>query len=146
MGMCMGTGMGTLAEIAGLKSISPQELKIINFCQVCADKALRQKVFELNSERSWEKVKDTVRAFDTAKDMEEKFTPKKGEKIQHISGSFGAQREERPTGRSSEKFSRERKKEKEGRREGERETGEKVRKRDKNKGVLAMWRSVRPLP
>ena len=41
-----------------------------------------------------------MRAIDTAKDMEEKFTPRKGEKIHLMSGSSGARGGERPRGRS----------------------------------------------
>lgn len=43
--------------------------------------------------RSRENVKDTVRVYDAEKDLETRFSPRKGEKLHHISG--GQEQEER---------------------------------------------------
>ena len=67
-----------------LDSISQVELKLMKFCQMCTDSDLMQKNGELEN-RPWENVKETMRVYNAAKDMETGFSPREGEKFHHIS-------------------------------------------------------------
>ena len=70
--------LDTISELTGLNSISSKELKLMNVCHMCTDSDQRQKICKLVY-RSWESVKDTVRAYNTARDMDVRFSPNKGE-------------------------------------------------------------------
>ena len=79
--------LDTVAEIADMAAVTLKELKVIRVAQSCADKDLKGNYIDLKKvEQSWEKVKETVREYDTIRDMEDLFSSNKGDKVHLITG------------------------------------------------------------
>ena len=79
-----------MADIADMAAVTLEELKVIRVAQSCSDKGLKRKLFELKKvEQSLEKVKETVRDYDTIRDKEDLFSSKKGDKVHLITGKDG---------------------------------------------------------